>query len=217
MNVIAFKDILASTASVCTIFQFLSGILVCRKFAKNKSTGDASGLAFVTCFISCSLWLLYGLLIQDRSIVIVNTFGSSLQFFYAFTFYIYTVKKNVIVKQMLLALTFISFMFLYWFVEEDIASVIRHVGFISCTFTILFFASPLINLAHVLRVKSADSLPFPMIVASFITSCQWFLYGCLIDDYFIQTPNLLGCILSGFQLMLFIIFPNQKSGKEQLI
>ncbi|XP_023245484.1 sugar transporter SWEET1-like [Copidosoma floridanum] len=217
MDWLVFKDILAVTASICTILQFLSGILVCKKFAKNKSTGDASGLAFVTCFLSCSLWMLYGILINDKSIIIVNTFGSSLQFFYSFTFYIYTVKKNVIVKQILLALTFISFMYLYWLLEEDVSKVIRHVGLISCVFTILFFASPLINLAHVLRVRSADSLPFPVIVASFITSCQWFFYGCLINDYFIQAPNFLGCILSGFQLILFIVFPTKRSDKEQLI
>ncbi|XP_058797305.1 sugar transporter SWEET1-like isoform X2 [Phymastichus coffea] len=217
MNLVEFKDILASTASICTILQFLSGILVCRKFAKNKSTGDASGLAFVTCFMSCSLWLLYGILIQDKSVMIVNIFGSSLQFFYAFTFYTYTIHKKVIVKQMFSAILFINLMYLYWFVSEDVALVTKRIGLLSCTLTILFFASPLTLLAHVIRVKSTESLPFPVIMSSFVTSCQWFLYGYLINDLFIQTPNLLGCILSAFQLVLFIVFPNTKSNDEQLL
>lgn len=94
-------------------------------------------------FRRCSLWLLYGMLIHDKSIIIVNAFGSSLQYFYAFTYYIFSVKKNIIVKQMLLALAFISSMYLYWFVAEDVALVTQRIGFISCAFTILFFASPL--------------------------------------------------------------------------
>ncbi|XP_031787499.1 recombination activating gene 1 activating protein 1 isoform X1 [Nasonia vitripennis] len=217
MNLEAFRDILASTASICTILQFLSGTLVCMKFAKNKSTGDASGMTFVTCFMSCSLWLLYGILIQDKSVMIVNIIGSSLQFLYAFAFYIYTIHKKIIVKQMFLAMTFIGFMYLYWIAAEDQDLVTKRVGFISCALTILFFASPMTLLAHVIRVKSAESLPFPVIMASFITSCQWFLYGCLIDDLFIQTPNLLGCVLSAFQLALFIVFPNRKANDQELL
>lgn len=89
------------------------------------------------------MWLLYGQLINDKSVTIVNLFGSSLQFFYALTFYTYTVKKNTIVQQLSLAISFISFMYLYWFVVEDIAVFKKIVGFISCTMTILFFASPL--------------------------------------------------------------------------
>ncbi|KAL7288802.1 sugar transporter SWEET1 [Trichogramma pretiosum] len=217
MYLTPLKDILASTASICTILQFLAGILVCKKFAKNKSTGDASGLAFVTGFLSCSLWMLYGFLIQDKSIVIVNCVGASLQFFYTFTFYIYTIKKKLIVEQMSIALAFIGIMLFYWHIQEDISMVTRHVGLISCALTIMFFASPLTMLAHVIKVRSAESLPFPIILATFITSCQWFLYGCIIDDFFIQTPNFLGCILSGFQLALFVAFPKKRSDEELLI
>jgi hypothetical protein len=58
-------------------------------------------------------------------------------------YYIYTVKKKTIVKQILCALGFISFMYVYWFVAEDVTVVINRVGLMSCAFTILFFASPL--------------------------------------------------------------------------
>ena len=89
------------------------------------------------------------MLIQDRSVIIVNTFGSSLQFFYTFTYYIYTVKKKIIVKQMALALSFVGSMYLYWFVADDVAMVTKRVGFISCALTILFFASPLTMLVSI--------------------------------------------------------------------
>ena len=66
-------------------------------------------------------------------------------------------------------------------------------------------------------MKSADSLPFPVILATFITSSQWALYGHLIDDFYIQVPNFLGSVLSAFQLALFIIYPSKKTNEEFLI
>lgn len=41
------KDLIASTATVVTILQFLSGIDICRKIVKQGSTGDISGFPFV--------------------------------------------------------------------------------------------------------------------------------------------------------------------------
>lgn len=64
--------------------------------------------------------------------------------------------------------------------------------------------------AHVIQKKSAESLPFPVIVSTFVVSLQWFVYGELLHDSFIIAPNLLGCILSAFQLSLFIVYPTKK-------
>ncbi|XP_012282393.1 sugar transporter SWEET1 [Orussus abietinus] len=217
MVLTAFQESLAATASFCTILQFLAGILVCRKFIANKSTGDASGLAFVSCFMSCSLWLRYGVLIGDPFVVLVNIFGTSLQLCYVVVFILYSVKKSVILKQISWAFCFVAPMYLYSMVEEDKALATQRIGFLSCSLTILFFASPLTMLTHVIKVKNTESLPFPVIMASFIVSCQWYVYGCLINDMFIQIPNFLGCILSAFQLSLFLIYPNKRSSQENIL
>lgn len=78
--------------------------------------------------------------------------------------------------------------------------------------TVLFFAAPLTMLFHVVRVKNSESLPFPLIASSFFVSLQWFVYGLLIDDTFVQVPNFLGCLLSGTQLALFVIYPSRAYG-----
>lgn len=70
--------------------------------------------------------------------------------------------------------------------------------------------------AHVIRVKSTESLPFPIIMASMVVSCQWFAYGCLLSDQFIQIPNFMGCVLSAFQLSLFLIY-SSKRGEQYFI
>lgn len=146
-------------------------------------------------------------------------------------------KKKVVAKQILLAFIFVSCNYLYWYCSEDSVLVTRRIGLISCTITVLFFASPLTLLViitpcsskvifqssyfslqtHVMRVKSADSLPYPVILSSFIVSCQWFLYGYLLEDYFLQIPNFLGCVLSAFQLSLFFVYPNMSKNDQELL
>lgn len=77
----------------------------------------------------------------------------------------------------------------------------------------------MINLlqAHVIRVKSAESLPFPVIMSSMVVCCQWFAYGCLLGDQFIQIPNFMGCVLSAFQLSLFFIYPSKRPDQAYFI
>ncbi|EZA48619.1 Sugar transporter SWEET1, partial [Ooceraea biroi] len=191
--------------------------LVCKKYIRNGTTGDSSGLAFVTCFMSCSLWLIYGGLIKDLFIVSVNIFGTVLQICYVLIYILYSVKKSTTIKQFVAADFFVLLMYLYSIYQEDKTLAAKHVGFLSCSLTVLFFASPLILLTHVIRVKSADSLPFPVIVASMVVSCQWFAYGCLLGDQFIQIPNFMGCVLSAFQLSLFLIYPSKRTDQAYFI
>ncbi|XP_043256047.1 sugar transporter SWEET1 isoform X1 [Colletes gigas] len=211
------KDALASTASICTVLQFLAGVLVCRKIIKNGTTGNSSALAFVTCYTSCVLWMRYGTLIEDRFILVVNIFGTILQASYVCVFILYSVKRLKTVKQMIAATLFLGIVYFYSFYEDDQVIAAKYVGFFSCTVTVLFFASPLIMMAHVIRVKSTESLPFPIIMASLIVSSQWFAYGCLINDRFIQIPNFLGCVLSAFQLCFFAIYRNDQVTEAHLI
>lgn len=82
-------------------------------------------------------------------------------------------------------------------------------GYICCTITVIFFAAPCCMLMDVLRTKSTEMLPLPLILMSFIGSVQWFAFGLIANDLFLQVPNLLGALLSGTQLMLFCLYPNK--------
>nr|CAI5842594.1 unnamed protein product [Callosobruchus analis] len=201
------KNIIASTASVCTIIQFLTGTLVCLKIVKNKSTADMSSLPFISGGLSTSLWLRYGFLINDTSLILVNTVGATLFFSYVVTFYLYSVKRGTVLQQLLCCLLLLSMVLIYIHNKSDVKEARAHLGLMCCLMTIMFFAAPLASLFHVIRIKSTDSMPYHLILATFVVSFQWFIYGLLLNDKFIQIPNFLGCILSAFQLSLFVIYP----------
>lgn len=207
---LSFKDILASSATISTVLQFLTGSVICHRYIRKKSTGETSAFPFVSGFLSCSLWLKYGLLTEEHTVIFVNTIGSALFLAYVIIYFTFSVNKQTVVRQFLAVCVFILACNVYTKYETNLDVSLRTIGVVCCCVGVLFFASPLSVLAQVIRTKNTESLPFPIIVASFFVSLQWFIYGMLIEDSFIQIPNLLGCMLSSVQLLLYAIYPNRK-------
>jgi solute carrier family 50 (sugar transporter) len=77
---------------------------------------------------------------------------------------------------------------------------------------------------HVIKTQSTESISFYLCSFNFIVGLEWFIYGLLINDRFVQIPNLLGALLGIVQLSLFTKYPSQslasrstKSKDNQLI
>ncbi|XP_037075743.1 sugar transporter SWEET1-like isoform X2 [Pollicipes pollicipes] len=182
------KAIISVTATVSTLCQFLTGV--------------------------CSLWLKYGLLIGDPAMITVNFSGLVLQacylaFYYRFCFGV--VSLSAVRRQVLTVVALVSTA--YWYMdvyEKDRALAQYRLGCAAATASIGFTAAPLASLAEVIRSKSTEVLPLPLIVATFAMMLQWFVYGVLIDDAFVQVPNLVGTFVSGFQLLLFVVYPRTR-------
>lgn len=94
--------------------------------------------------------------------------------------------QTLIIRQFVGCLIFLLCVLLYIHNTEDPVLAKSHLGLACCSVTILFFAAPLASLVHVVRVKSTDSLPYQLIFATFIVSLQWFIYGIVLKDRFIQ-------------------------------
>ncbi|XP_052897067.1 sugar transporter SWEET1 isoform X1 [Anopheles moucheti] len=236
MDAILSKGSLASLATVATVLQFLTGTVICNRYIRKKSTGDTSAFPFISGFLSCFMWLKYGVLTEESTLILVNFIGSALFFSYAVVFFIFCVNKREVIRQMMLISCIILSATFYTMFESDveksiriigkrqplanlwrestnyfISSFVSRVGLLCCCLAVLFFASPLTTLAHVIRTQNTDSLPFPIIVASFFVCFLWTAYGVMIGDRFIQVPNLLGGILAGIQLTLYVIYPKKKA------
>ncbi|RLU15260.1 hypothetical protein DMN91_012254 [Ooceraea biroi] len=63
----------------------------------------------------------------------------------------FSVKKSTTIKQFVAADFFVLLMYLYSIYQEDKTLAAKHVGFLSCSLTVLFFASPLILLVSLAK------------------------------------------------------------------
>lgn len=102
-------------------------------------------LEFYFYHYSCSLWLRYGILIGDLFIISVNIFGTILQICYVSIYILYNIKRSTTVKQFTVAICLVLLVYLYSIYQKDKVLAEKHIGFLSCSLTILFFASPLIS------------------------------------------------------------------------
>uniref|UniRef100_A0A1Q3G2F9 Sugar transporter SWEET n=1 Tax=Culex tarsalis TaxID=7177 RepID=A0A1Q3G2F9_CULTA len=211
MDNFSFQDVLGTSATISTVLQFLTGSVICHRYIRKKSTGETSGFPFVSGFLSCFLWLKYGMLTEEHVVIFVNIIGSVLFFSYVLVYFTFSINKRVVIRQFLGACVFIMLCTIYTIYESNREKAVNVSGLVCCCVGVLFFASPLTKLAHVINTKNTESLPFPIIIASFFVSLQWFIYGLLIEDRFIQVPNLLGCLLSAIQLMLYVIYPSRST------
>lgn len=200
------RSLVATTAATSGIIQFLSGIPVCKKFIDSKTTGPSSPTTFVAGLLSSSLWFLYGVTISDKSTIIVNTIGVLLQFCYVICFYIYTIKKSTVLKLMAIVSTVLLLVLLYLHYETNPEIKRYRMGLMCTCVTIMFFAAPFVDLRKVINSRSTESLPFPIILMTFLSSMQWLIYGILISDPFMEIVNVIGTLLSSFQLSLFVVF-----------
>ncbi|XP_050531037.1 sugar transporter SWEET1-like isoform X2 [Daktulosphaira vitifoliae] len=206
-----YEYVLSVSAAVSTYIQFLSGFLICLNFMKKGKVINESVFPFITGFLSCSLWLYYGVLKTNGTIIFVNTFGCLLFLMYTSIYFKYSPKKNYVVNLMLLAVIIILLVYTDVQTEQVSENALHRVGLACCIMTMLFFAAPLSNLVHVIRVRNSESLPLPLIIMTFLVSTQWLVYGKMLRDKFIMYPNAVGCALSAIQLILFIVYPRKPS------
>jgi len=210
----SLKYIISWTAPLTTYGMFLSPIPTCYEFVKKGYSDSVSCIPFLTNFLCGFLWLRYGLLKNESTVIQVNVVNLVLQMIFILTYYIFAKNKaGVINKALLFAAVGIFASVLVLISPPHLAA--DRLGPICTIVNILAFASPLAGLQDVIQSKSTANLPFLLIFMGLLVSAQWFLYGYLSNDAYMQIPNGIGIILSLLQLALFAIYPSNKSSESE--
>ncbi|VDN03390.1 unnamed protein product [Thelazia callipaeda] len=202
---LTFLKCLSVSAFVTTVSLFFCGIPICVNIWKRRSTVDISAVPFLMGVLGAVYWLRYGIMKIDYTMISVNIFAASLMSIYLIFYHFMSEKKLWISIEICAVIFLISLMlFLVQIYGKDI---FHPLGFTCMTFNIINFGAPLAGLKVVLRQRSCDTLPLPMCIANLLVSSQWALYGILVSDVYIITPNSIGVILALIQVSLFLIFP----------
>ena len=70
----AFVDTWGTVTTVVGVMVALGLYLQVYKIWKRKSAGDISGISFIILVIGLTVWLIYGILLKNPPLVIVNAF-----------------------------------------------------------------------------------------------------------------------------------------------
>lgn len=205
-----WNDFVGNLAVCFSATLYLSGSQICLKIYKNGITGDISNLPFLTAFLNTYLAFVYGVLVDNPKIMIVNSIGFILESIYILIYFYFTPNKKKMTHVIGLLLITILGITAYTFVYEEMSHrAFLFIGYMGSFIAIVMFGSPLSSISYVFKSRSTESLSFPLCFANFATASLWSLYGTLINDYFVMLPNLVGSLLGFTQVALFAKFPDQ--------
>lgn len=195
-------------AQLLSYASFLSGAKVCHLIYRERSCAKLSPIPFLAGFNCMALWLRYGLLADEYEIIAVNFIGLTCQTIYLVFFVAYSKQKARVLKQWLVVILFIGLLF--WIIERSSKEDRRLLGGSFASLAgLVACASPLATIQDVLKTRCVSSMPFPIIISSFVVTLSWLLFGLLKGDSFIVFSNLIAVIISGAQLSLFMIYPSK--------
>ncbi|TMS39539.1 hypothetical protein L596_006047 [Steinernema carpocapsae] len=211
----SFLNVLSVLAFFTTVGLFFCGIPICRQIWKRKDTAEISGAPFLMGVVGGCCWLTYGYLKQDHTVMYVTSTQVVLYSTYTVFYFFMTKKKFWITVKIFLVVALCSTLFalVHFFGHK----VFHPLGIICMTLNTADFGAPLAGLRVVIRRRATSTLPLPLCIANFMVSSEWFLYGLLVKDWYLITPNGIGSILAVSQLFLFLVLPRKPNQRAPIL
>eukprot|EP00286_Rhodomonas_abbreviata_P019419 CAMPEP_0181300310 /NCGR_PEP_ID=MMETSP1101-20121128/6820_1 /TAXON_ID=46948 /ORGANISM="Rhodomonas abbreviata, Strain Caron Lab Isolate" /LENGTH=222 /DNA_ID=CAMNT_0023405535 /DNA_START=322 /DNA_END=987 /DNA_ORIENTATION=+ len=195
-----------AVALISTLLQYLSPYPVVLRILKLRSTGDYSYVPYLFTFWNAWLTTFYGIIVKNAFMLFVNSFGVVTSAAFMIIFVRHYPRKLHLRMIIFFGSVIISAL-CYQAAALDPATGRYFLGSIQLAASVACYISPLATIGVVFRKRSAESLPFLLLLMNLCSSFAWFLYGVLLSDEFLQVPNFIGFLLSIVQLSIYAIFP----------
>jgi solute carrier family 50 protein (sugar transporter) len=169
----AISSILSLLGPILFMSVQLSSIYIARSIKRARSTGTLSPMQFISLSLNCSIWLLYGVLMSDFTVIIPNMTGTITGGYCIFIYNKYTHSRPYLALLTLLGILILSIILFILQMEDAL-------GFMGIISSILLMGSPMSTLAVVYREQSTASMPFLTSFTLWLNSISWFLFGIFV-------------------------------------
>eukprot|EP00040_Diaphanoeca_grandis_P023987 m.131210 g.131210 ORF g.131210 m.131210 type:complete len:221 (+) comp29529_c0_seq2:54-716(+) len=197
-------------ATITTITLFLNGLKILRPLQVKGSVGEVSFVPFVAQVVNCTMWLKYGILLGDPTMILVNSVGEVAGFYYVYTYACIAGNTPNVTRTFGLGVVIIYGVLAMSWMIGDYKDTVNFVGLVASVFSVVMFGSPLVQLMKVLKSQSMVSMDFKQSLYSALCAGSWTVYGFILQDSFVKIPNLMGFTLGMIQLLLFGVFPRTR-------
>lgn len=212
-------NIFGTLGSTVSFIVFLSPLPTFYNIYKKKSAEGYQSIPYVVALFSAMLTLYYALLKGNMiPVIIINAFGIFIETIYV-GFYLFYAPKKAKVQTMKFVLLFVvgGFGAIVLVVQFLFKGVVRGqiVGWICIVFSVGTFAAPLCILRKVIKTKSVEYMPFLLSLFLTLSAVMWFIYGLLLKDIVIYSPNILGFAFGVVQMVLYMMYKNHKDKNDE--
>ncbi|CAG5121464.1 unnamed protein product [Candidula unifasciata] len=211
-------SMLAVLTTVTSVLCQLVGVEICFRIVRQRSTGDVSAVPFIAFFVSAVVWVKYGLMTDNKNVILTSGQATILQFLYICIYYAYTSQKRFLTGMILIGLIGLVVPFVYvTYFENEADIAVRNLGLYCCFLSVIVYASPLATLTEVVKERSTHSISLPLCFFNFLCAVEWTLYGLAISDQMLTIPNALGVVLGLVQFFLFCFYGCQHKSSKPIL
>ncbi|KAJ2822266.1 sugar transmembrane transporter activity protein [Coemansia furcata] len=195
-------SVLASAVTIAMFISQLSIVTQLRRAQRTRATVPM--LQFLVSFLSSVLWLKYGLLKADPTIVFVNVLGTLISIYIMLCFWWY---GNARLVETRFLLTLLCGLLAIAYVDNS-SEPWAHDAFsmLCCLISLVFLGSPLGQIGSVVRLQDASVLLPSVALLAFFNNVLWSVYGHIHNDPFMLFPNAIGAALCALQLGLIAYY-----------
>ena len=190
----------------------LSPMPTIQKVRKEGTTGGLPLLPYSAMATMTFVLVCYGLLIQDKKIIMTHGAGHLISLFYCLSFYENVDKEasNLPGTVGMHARTGLGI------AAATIATIVMLgqraapiVGMTTVLLSCIMYTGPLAALRAAIESKSARNIPLPYAVASTVNALAWFVYGFFrINDFMVWAPCAIGVASATAQIVVNALYGN---------
>lgn len=218
-----YSEAIGAVAGIVATLQSVSGAFFLNDIRKRGSADGFSAAPFILGIVISILVLQLSYIVGDTALIRTNITGLVINIVYMSIFFSYVSKeaRPKILKQLGMAGAFAIACVTYAFFEDP-AKIESRFGFLITAMFVCFVGAPLFSIPEIIKKKSAENLPFPMILSGSAMGFLWFLYAVSIKKRVLIYQNGFMLLLVLPQLLLCLIYPktpiknsNEKNTKEE--
>jgi len=141
----------------------------CKKIAEDGTTGSFSPAQFISLYTNGTVWVVYGLLAQDMTVLVPNSTAVLFGLYYTSQFAKYhneSMMKWYAGSAAIVGGTCVA--------AATMPNALDVVGMTGCVMAVILLSSPLAVMGKVIKEKSTAALPFGASLAGFLNASTWF-------------------------------------------
>ncbi|XP_055905068.1 sugar transporter SWEET1-like [Eupeodes corollae] len=203
-----YSELIGAAAGLVATLQSVSGAVFLNDIRKRGSADGFDPMPFIGGIVITILALKLSLILGASAMIRTNIIGLVINVIYMSFFYAYTSKeaRPKIWKQMGIGAAF-AFTCVTYATFEDPEKIEARFGMLITAMFVVLIGAPLLKMGEIIKKKSAENLPFPMILTGTLMGVLWLTYAISIKNRTVIYQNGFMLILSLPQLILCLIYP----------
>ena len=210
MTAILLSYVFPGAGAITSSLIYLSTLPTVQKALRANSTTEINSIVYAMMIVNGSAWMFYGCIIKNWFVFLANIVSIPLGVYYYSMALLLERELQVCSRSAMTLMAGETLVFLAGglaLIALDSVQARAVMGGVATFLVVAFLGSPFSSLYSVITTKSAANIDAKLAWATLINGVLWLVYGIILVDPIIYSPNVLGISIAITQLLLKRVYP----------